>query len=50
MVTIHGPGGPSVAALHGPRGQVTAQTTYGVTGLLYVRSCVAILHVESVFQ
>ena len=24
-------GGPSVAAAHGPRGQVTAWTTYGVT-------------------
>ena len=31
MSTMHGQGGPSVAAVHGPWGQVTARTTYGVT-------------------
>ena len=34
MATMHGPGAPSVAAVHGPGGQVTARTTYGVTGPL----------------
>ena len=33
---MHGPGGPSVAALHGPGGQVTTRTTYGVTDLLSI--------------
>ena len=33
---MHGPGGPPVAAVHGPGGQVTARTTYGVTGQLEV--------------
>ena len=34
VAAVHGLGGPSVAAVHGPGGQVTVRTTYGVTGLL----------------
>ena len=34
LATMDGPGRPSVAAVHGPRGHVTARTTYGVTDLL----------------